>query len=106
MPVDPAPMSAKRAVLLGHLVVDVPVFAAVGATMLLLTQVTHVGWQIALFTGIAPAWLCWSLAVPRWRKWALAQGADPSEVQRLAHRTGLVWSEGSLMSRTELPPKR
>jgi hypothetical protein len=51
--------------------------------------------------GIALAWLWWSYNVPRWRAWALAQGADAAELQEQAVRSGLVWPRGSILEKTE-----
>jgi hypothetical protein len=56
---------------------------------------------IAGLIGIALAWLWWSYRVPRWRAWALQQGADPDELQNQAERSGLVWPRGSILEKTE-----
>ena len=55
--------------------------------------------------GFVLAWLWWSLAVPRWRRWALGRGVDPDELQNLAQKVGLVWRRGSFFEKTELPPR-
>ena len=63
------------------------------------------GTNVFAAVGFVLAWLWWSLAVPRWRRWALARVADPAELERLAVATGLQWKRDSFFSRTELPPR-
>jgi hypothetical protein len=103
---DASPITSGRAVLLGHLVVTTPVVVLIVGFAVIAARLTGLSWRLTLLVGIGGGWLWWSLAVPRWRRWAHARGAEPSELQRLAQRTGLVWREGSFMSRTEIRPKR
>ena len=64
------------------------------------------GTVIGFALGFVLAWLWWSLAVPRWRTWALTHGADPERLQQLGQRAGVVWPRGSFFEKTELPPRR
>lgn len=48
------------------------------------------------------AWAWWSYAVPQWRDWALAGGADPDQLQQLGEAAKLVWPKGHLAERTEI----
>jgi hypothetical protein len=108
-------MSAVKAVLVGHLVVNVPVLAIialvgwVGNVWVGWRQAygtsLPIGWVVGLFAGCAVAWLWWSWSVPRWRRWALGQGAAPDQLQRLAAATLLVWPKGSIFERTEFGPR-
>ncbi len=99
-------ISARRAVAIGHLVVNVPglvVIAGVGVA----TMGHPSGSSFALILGAgAVAWLWWAFTVPRWRRWATTRGADPTALQRTGERTGLIWPEGSWMSRTEFRSRR
>ena len=90
-----------KAVLIGHLVVSIPVliimfgFAFVGRIFALKF------WLLFLLLGIILAWLWWSFAVPRWRRWALRRGAPADRLQKLAAATGLVWPKGWIFEKTE-----
>ncbi len=103
---DQARLATGRAVLTGHGVITVPVVVLIAAVSFAVIGLTNLNWRLAVVVGICVGWLWWSCSVPRWRRWALRHGADPLELQRLAQRTGLVWPEGSFMSRTEIPPRR
>jgi len=97
-------MSAVRAVLIGHLVVTGPVLAIILAGGLLARALAG-RFGLGLMFGVLPAWLWWSMAIPRWRTWALARGVDPTELQRIGALTGLVWPKGWIFEKTELPPR-
>jgi len=97
-------MSIGRAILIGHLVVNGPVLGLLAAGAVLGRALAgNLG--LGLFGGAVVAWLWWSLAVPRWRAWALARGADAAELQRVGAVTGLVWPKGWVFGKTELPPR-
>jgi hypothetical protein len=56
----------------------------------------------ALFSGgFVAAWVYWSFAIPRWRRWARRRGAPAEELQRLAVEANLVWPKGSIFEKTE-----
>jgi hypothetical protein len=55
--------------------------------------------------GFGLAWLWWAFTVPRWRQWALKNGAPPERLQQLAVATGLVWPKGWIFEKSELRPK-
>ena len=96
-------LTPLSAVAYGHLVVTLPVLA-------IMAVVAFFAWPrlgaMSLIIGGVLAWPWWSLAVPRWRRWALARGADPDALQRLGERTGLVWPRGWIFEKTEIPPRR
>ena len=98
-----ASISPGRAVAVGHLVVTLPVLAIIAVISLLGWH--RFGWG-ALVAGSVLAWPWWSVSVPRWRRWALAQGADPDAIQRLGELTGLVWPRGWIFEKTEIPPRQ
>ena len=92
-------LTAARAVLVGHLVVNVPVVAimCLGGVVGLAFGNAPVG----ALVGIVPGWIFWSLAVPRWRRWALARGAPADRTQQIAAATGLTWPKGFVLEKTE-----
>ena len=99
-------LTPYRAVLIGHLVVNLPVVTIMGLAYLLVYLLKGPTWAlIALFLAVIPAWLWWSLMVPRWRKWAKRQGADEEQTQYLGQRSGLVWPRGSIFEKTEFRPR-
>jgi hypothetical protein len=108
-------LSPAKAVLVGHLVVNVPVLVIIALVGLVgdvligshLAWGTSlpIGWVVGLLAGCAVAWLWWSWSVPRWRRWALRRGAAPDQLQRLAAATLLVWPKGSIFERTEFRPR-
>jgi uncharacterized membrane protein len=104
---DKSKLSPEMAVLLGHLVVNLPVFSIMGLACLLGYALRGQGWAIiGLLLGVIPAWLWWSISVPRWREWAKQQGADEERTQFLGQRSGLVWPKGSIFEKTEFRPRK
>jgi hypothetical protein len=99
----PSPtLSAGRAVMYGHLTVNLPVIFIIGLGGLLgYFYKGPAGVWIGLLLGILPAWLWWSAVIPRWREWAKLRGADELQTQRLGERSGLVWPKGSVFEKTE-----
>gem|GEM_PF-1481770 len=98
----PKQLSAGRAVLLGHLLVNLPVLLIIIGFSVLGYVLLQKGWFIFFVAGFTLAWAWWSITVPRWRRWALGRGAPPDRLQRLATVTGLVWPKGWLPERTEV----
>ena len=93
------PLTARRAVAMGHAVITLPATAA----LLALSWLLWGSAPAAPLTGILVAWLWWSFAVPRWRHWALSGGTDPDALQSWAQATGLVWPRGWIFEKTEIP---
>jgi hypothetical protein len=108
-------LSPAKAVVVGHLVVNVPVIVIialvglVGDVLIGSRQAwgmsLPIGWVVGLLGGCGVAWLWWSWSVPRWRRWAIRRGAAPEQLQRLAAATWLVWPKGSIFERTEFRPR-
>jgi polyferredoxin len=99
-------MDAGRAVLLGHLLVSLPVILIIVGVGILVHFVLGLAWAIAFLIGVPVGRLWWSVSAPRWRLWATGKGADPQELQQFAQRSGLLWPENSIMTRTEIPSRR
>ena len=95
--------SASRAVLVGHLVVTLPVLLLIALFALVGSALDRAA--VGMLLGALVGWVVWSFLVPRWRDWVAGTDAPRAEVQRLAQATGLVWRQGSLFERTEMPRK-
>lgn len=103
-PTDDTPrLTAAKAVLVGHLVVNLPVVIVIVAGWIVGSANGHR--TSGLLVGGVIGWAVWSFLVPRWRDWAATTNAPPEEVQRLAQQTGLVWGKGSTLERTEMRRK-
>jgi len=88
----------------GQLVVNLPVLAMIVLGGVFSIRRLHGPWiLLGMFGSVAVAWLWWSLAVPRWRRWALRAGCDPAELQAQGVEAGLLWPKGHLFEKTELP---
>ena len=105
-------ITPARAVAVGHLVITLPCCTLIVAATLAVLPYASPGAvpRMPLAVAIAfivlafvVAWLWWSLAVPRWRAWAVRKGCDPATLECIARRTWLVWREGSWLARTEWP---
>jgi len=97
---------AGKAVLIGHLVASIPVFLiilsfAVGGFIISLRFSGLKFFLISTAFGFVLSWLWLSLVVPRWRQWALEHGAPAEQLHKIAVATGLVWPEGSIISKTK-----
>lgn len=94
-------MSAGKAVLLGHLFVNLPVLLLIVGFSVAGKIIVSDAWLSFLVIGSVLAWTWWSFSVPRWRRWALERGASPDRLQKLAVATGLVWPKGWIPEKTE-----
>lgn len=100
-------MTSRRAILLGHLLVSLPILIILVLAYLISRRGLAPTSVIALPSAFVIAWLYWSLMAPRWRLWALANVIDvpASDLLARAASTGLLWRDGSWLQRTELRPK-
>jgi hypothetical protein len=99
-------MMVYEAIRRGQLVVNLPVLSIiVGGGILSFKLIPGPWFLVGPFAAITIAWLWWSLAVPRWRLWALRLGCDPDDLQKQGVEAGLVWPRGSFFEKTELPPR-
>lgn len=102
-----------QAILIGQLVVNIPVLIIILSVsaidiwiyLSLSYKISVSGLIIPILIGVAVGWLWWSFSVPRWRQWALKNGAAESELQKWAVITGLVWPKGSIFEKTEFKAK-
>lgn len=82
----------SRATLVGHLTLTVPAVAAILlAPFFGLRMFGPFLFFYYLMVGIAIGWQWYLVALPNWKKWLTGKGAQPEEVDALAHRSGLAW---------------
>ena len=114
------PLPIAIAILVGQLIVNLPVMLIILGVygvgiVLLLVLVDKVpslqGWLflvgilVLIILGPLVGWVWWSFSVPRWRRWALQNGAPEDKLQKWAVATGLVWPKGSIFEKTEFRVK-
>lgn len=82
----------SRAILVGHLILTLPAVAAILlASFFGLRMFGPFLFFYYLMVGIAIGWQWYLVALPNWKKWLTGKGAQPEEVDALAHRSGLAW---------------
>lgn len=82
----------SRATLVGHLTLTVPAVAAILlAPFFGLRMFGPFLFFYYLMVGIAIGWQWYLVALPNWKKWLTGKGAQPEEVDALAHCSGLAW---------------
>jgi len=88
----------SRAVLLGHLMITIPVIAAVPLILFLgLYMFGPALWLYYICAGLAVAWQWYSIAVPRWKESLRKKGAQEAEIEEIRRRTGLLWPGASIV---------
>src|SRR5690349_11418161 len=97
------PVSAEIAVERAQQMVRRPIRIAYPASLLLGAWLFGLGLKTFTFFPIAfvGCWLYWSYLIPRWRRWAAAQGIDPDRLQAIGEQQNLIWRRGSLLEKTE-----
>ncbi len=85
-------MTPRKAVLLGHAFVNLPVlvFLGSGTLLALLIKHSHAWIAMPIGGGIVAGWLWWSATVPRWRRWVKQSGVDELKTEFLAVQSGLI----------------
>ncbi len=113
-------ISVGTAILVGQLVVNLPVLMiiiGISAVGILFTAFIDMiistlpsrfflfGAGVSIIVGSLIAWVWWSFSVPRWRQWALKNGAPEDELQKWGVITGLVWPKSVIFEKTEFKVK-
>ncbi len=83
-------------ILIGHLIISLPSLIFLCGLSLIAVYLTGNStiFYIALLVGLIGGWVWFSFMTPRWRAWAIKQGADPVQLQKWAVVTGLTWAKG------------
>ena len=101
-------LSVRRALWIGWLWVNLPVFVLLfGPMAILLLTVGNdqIGVPLGVATlvlSFAGAWLWWSVMIPRWRLWSYRRVENPLALKHAAVDAQLTWREGSSFARTEI----
>ena len=103
---DVSPLPASLAVSRGQFLINWParlfILGGFGFACFVSGNTFTFATSAIIVAGFALAWLWWSYFVPQWRSWAIRQGADPEELQRLGAQARLDWPKGSFFERTEI----
>jgi hypothetical protein len=101
-------MTIKRAVQVGTLAINVPVFIIIISTpfLLALTKWPWLALPGFFIIGFPLAWLYWSVAVPKWKMWAYPRVDNVAELKKSAIRASLIWPDGSVFNKTEIKTKK
>ena len=103
-------LTVHQAVFLGLIAVNLPAMLLLfGPVAALAVSTDALNTQPLLLLAVLvasflPAWLAWSLLVPRWRLWAYRRVEDIEALKEDAVASGLIWPEGHLFQRTEIAP--
>lgn len=90
----------SMALLIGPLLAPLVVVALVGDDV-----VPDFAWVLVLVGAFGSSWLWWSVALPRWRVWAIENTADFGELVFQALSAQLMWPPGHFLERTEICPR-
>lgn len=96
-------ITASQACNRATFVVTLPSLAIIIGGYFLLFAVDQLFVHVAL--AIIPfllGWLWWSVAVPRWRVWALERVDDPVELLHTAINLKIIWEPGHIFEKTEI----
>ncbi|GAB3246259.1 hypothetical protein [Chitinimonas naiadis] len=101
----PNAKSIRVTVTTGVLLVNVPTLPLMIAPLAILQYgfhptppLPHIG---ALLVGFVLAWLWWSIAVSKWRRWAVRRGMTADEAQYYGEQASMLWPRGHFLERTE-----
>jgi hypothetical protein len=90
--------STSRAVVIGHLFLTVPAMAAILLVPFLVMKMFGPFLSVYyVLAGITVGWQWYSLALPGWKRWLSEKGLQDTEVEHLAHRSGLAWPGESVI---------
>ena len=106
-----SPVSVDKAIIRGHLMVNLPVFITMfgipALAYYLKKQGLIPGWGIgvAAILGFVLAWLVWSFMITKWRIWAFENVRNVHELKQRAIDENLIWPDGFIFERTEIRTK-
>jgi hypothetical protein len=56
---------------------------------------------LIILAGVAIGWLWWSVAIVKWKLWAYRLIDDHEALEAQATKSGLTWTKGHFLERTE-----
>lgn len=83
-------ISTLKAVLIGQLVVNFPLFLIVLVLFILVGAFLPDDSWVALVGAVLLGYLWWSFSTRKWREWAISKGVPPRDLTRMAAFTGLA----------------
>jgi hypothetical protein len=97
----PRNLSSIKAVLIGHVLINIPILLLTIVYFLLFPFLVNKGLLtfVTQFLLFVFSWLWWSMLVPHWEKWAYAHVDDKQKLKSLSMKTGLTWSKDSFFSK-------
>lgn len=101
-------ITVDKAIMRGHLIVNVPVFIAIMGCPALAVYLSELnlipGWGIgiAFLIGFVLAWLIWSFMITKWRVWAFENVRNVHELKKRAIQEKLIWNDGNIFEKTEI----
>jgi hypothetical protein len=104
-------ISVGRAILIGTLVVNGPVFMLLFGPGFIFVKFEDTGFigrsynwvgLVVICVSFVLAWLWWSISVPRWRSWAYEHVKDVRLLKERAVGAGLTWRDGNFFGKTEI----
>ncbi len=105
-------VSVDRALLIGHLIVNVPVLFSILGTPLLTYYFFSLNfipvWSIPIgvIAGLGLAWIIWSFMITKWRIWAFENVRNVHELKKRAIEEKLIWEDGNWFEKTEIRSKQ
>lgn len=105
-------VSVNRALLIGHLIVNVPVLSSILGTPLLtyyffsLNFISVWSIPISVIAGLGLAWIIWSFMITKWRIWAFENVTNVHELKKRAIEEKLIWEDGNWFEKTEIRSKQ
>jgi hypothetical protein len=104
-------VTVDEAIAKGHRLINYPgfiiFFGTIGLGFYFGIQNIFPYWIIPVSFGLGfcLSWLWWSIKITKWRIWAFENVRNVHELQKRAIQEKLIWSENSLLSKTEIRSK-
>ncbi|AUC16661.1 hypothetical protein BTO06_16565 [Tenacibaculum sp. SZ-18] len=105
-------ISVNRALLIGHVIVNLPVLCFILGTPLLtyyffsLNIVPIWSIPISIIAGFGLAWFIWSFMITKWRIWAFENVRNVHDLKKRAIEEKLLWEDGNWFEKTEIRSKQ
>ena len=105
-------ISVRKALLTGHLMVNLPVIFSILVIPLLTFYFYKKSilpiWSIpvGILVGFVLGWFIWSVMITKWRLWAFQNVRNVHELKRRAIEEKLIWDDGNWFEKTEIRGKQ